>query len=85
MLDRMDPPFLDLHAATWTGPGSYQVRGDARRFENWEANHAAKIGLGAAVEYALSWGLEAIEARVTALAESLRKRFEAADRVTVHD
>jgi cysteine desulfurase/selenocysteine lyase len=85
ILDKLEPPFLDLHAATWTGPDSYEVRGDARRFENWETNYAAKIGLGAAVEYAASWGLDAIEARVTALAESLRERLRDINGVTVHD
>jgi selenocysteine lyase/cysteine desulfurase len=85
LLDELEPPFLDLHAATWTGPGSYEIRGDARRFENWETNYAGKIGLGTAVEYALSWGLEVIEARVTALAESLRQRLRDIDGVTVHD
>lgn len=85
MLEQLEPPFLDLHAATWTAPGSYEIRGDARRFENWETNYAGKIGLGTAVEYALSWGLEAIEARVAALAENLRGRLAAIDGVTVHD
>jgi selenocysteine lyase/cysteine desulfurase len=85
LLEDLEPPFLDLHAASWTGPGTYEIRGDARRFENWETNYAGKIGLGTAVEYALSWGLEAIEARVTALAESLRERLRAIDGITVHD
>jgi cysteine desulfurase / selenocysteine lyase len=85
MLDKLEPPFLDLHAATWTGPGSFEIRGDARRFENWETNYAGKAGLGAAVEYALSWGLDDIEARVTALAERLRSRLLATDGVQVHD
>jgi cysteine desulfurase/selenocysteine lyase len=44
----MEPPFPDLHAATWTGPGGYEIRGDARRFENWETNYPGKIGLGTA-------------------------------------
>ena len=33
-LDRLVPPFLDLHAATWTGIDTYAMRDDARRFEN---------------------------------------------------
>jgi len=85
ILDRLEPPFLDLHAANWTGPDSYEIRADARRFENWETNYAAKIGLGAAVEYAASWGLDAIEARVTALAEGLRERLTDISGVRVHD
>ena len=85
VLDRLEPPFLDVHAATWTGDDSYEVRGDARRFETWEGNGASKIGFGVAVEYALSWGLDAIEARVTALAEGLRERLRDIPGVTVHD
>jgi len=85
MLDKLEPPFLDLHAATWTGPGSFEIRGDARRFENWETNYAGKVGLGTAVEYALSWGLDAIEARVTALADGLRERLLTVDGVQVRD
>jgi selenocysteine lyase/cysteine desulfurase len=84
-LDKLEPPFLDLHAATWTAPGSYEIRGDARRFENWETNYAGKIGLGVAVEYALSWGLDDIGTRVAELAETLRGRLRDTDGVTVHD
>ena len=85
ILERLDPPFLDLHAATWTAPDRFSIRPDARRFENWERNYAATIGLGVAVDYALSWGLEAIETRVTALAAELRQRLQALDGVRVHD
>lgn len=85
ILDTLEPPFLDLHAATWTSPDTYVVRPDARRFESWESNIAAKIGLGVAVDYALSWGLEAIESRITSLAETLRARLQEVDGVHVHD
>lgn len=76
MVDRLDPPFLDLHAARWEGPDAYSVREDARRFEQWERNYAAHLGLGRAVDYALEWGLDAIWARVRSLADRLRAGLE---------
>jgi cysteine desulfurase / selenocysteine lyase len=85
LLQQLEPPFLDLHAATWISPDTYEIRNDARRFENWETNYAGKIGLGVAVDYALDWGLAAIEERVVALAESLRDRLHAIDGVHVQD
>ena len=74
-LDELDPPLLDLHAARWTARDAYELRPDARRFEQWEANVAAKLGLGAAVEYANAWGIDAIWARVRELAGELRTRL----------
>jgi cysteine desulfurase/selenocysteine lyase len=85
IVDQLEPPFLDLQAATWVAPDRYELRPDAGRFENWENNIAAQLGLGAAVDYALGWGLAAIEARVVALAEDLRARLRAIGGVTVTD
>ena len=84
-IEQLEPPFLDLHAAEWTASGTYQIRGDARRFENWETNHATKIGLGVAIDYALRWGLDAIWRRTSTLAEGLRERLTDMPEVAVHD
>ncbi len=76
LIAELDPPIIDHYAAEWTAPDAYTLRADARRFENWENNYAAKLGLGAAVDYALDWGLDAIHARVQTLAEELRGRLQ---------
>ncbi len=85
ILEQLEPPFLDLHAAEWTSRDHYEMRGDARRFENWECNVAAKLGLGRAVDYALALGLDNIESRVTKLANQLRAALARLASVTVHD
>jgi selenocysteine lyase/cysteine desulfurase len=85
LIEQLEPPFLDLHAATWVADDRYEIRGDARRFENWEMYYAGKVGLGVAIDYALSWGLPAIERRVKTLAEQLRSQLEALGFVTTHD
>ena len=85
MLEQLEPPMIDLHAATWVAPDRYELRSDARRFENWESNMAAKLGLGAAVDYALAWGMESIEARLCELAETLRGRLGLLPGLIVHD
>lgn len=84
-LDEVEPPFLDLHAAEWTAPDSYVMRGDARRFETWETFFAGRIGLGVATDYALDIGLPAIEERNAALVARLRTGLRGIDGVTVHD
>jgi cysteine desulfurase/selenocysteine lyase len=86
-LDRMgaEPAFLDLLGADWVAPDGYELRPDARRFENWESNLAAVAGLRAAVAYARSWGLAAIAERVGTVAESLRGRLGEIPGVLVRD
>jgi selenocysteine lyase/cysteine desulfurase len=85
IIDHLDPPFIDLHAATWTDARTFELRPDARRFENWESYVAGRIGLRAAVRYALELGLEPIRARVTLLADRLRASLAELPGIKVHD
>jgi selenocysteine lyase/cysteine desulfurase len=84
-IERLTPPFLDGHAARWTAVDRYEIREDARRFENWEYYVAGKLGLGAATDYALAVGLDAIWARIRRQAQFLRSRLSAIPGVTLHD
>jgi selenocysteine lyase/cysteine desulfurase len=85
MLNQIEPPFLDLHAAEWTAPGEFRIRPDARRFENWESNVAAKLGMGTAIDYALSWGIDTIGHFVGTVAELLRERLADIPGITITD
>ncbi|MFG1645220.1 aminotransferase class V-fold PLP-dependent enzyme [Amycolatopsis sp. NPDC049252] len=73
--ERLEPAMLDLHSAVWTSPAEYVVDPTAKRFEVWERDFAAVVGLGAAIDYALGWGMPAIETRVASLADTLRTRL----------
>jgi cysteine desulfurase / selenocysteine lyase len=84
-LSEIEPIFLDLHAAEWAARNSYTVRDDARRFENWEQNYAGKLGLKAAIDYAIELGMPNIAERIFALAAQLREQLATVDGVTLTD
>jgi selenocysteine lyase/cysteine desulfurase len=85
LVGQIEPVMLDLHAASWVAPDRYEVREGARRFEMWERDVAAQIGLGVAVDHALGWGIDAIAERNVALAAGLRDRLAEIPGVTVRD
>jgi selenocysteine lyase/cysteine desulfurase len=82
---RLRPAFVDLRSATWESADRYRVRDDARRFETFELSEAAKIGFGSALDYAGSWGMDAIWERVRSLGAMLRDALGDLPGVEVRD
>ena len=75
LIEQLEPPLLDQHAATLISPTVYKIRSDAKRFENWEQYLAGKVALGTAIDYALSYGLELIQSRIYHLSKILRTKL----------
>lgn len=81
-----EPAIIDVAGAVWTDRQAYRLLDGARRYEQFEMSFAAKIGLGAAVEYALSMGIERCWLRTVELASRLRGALrEHVPGATVHD
>ena len=85
ILERLEPYMLDMFGAEWTAPGEYEMRPDARRFETWESSLALHLGMGAAADYALDVGLEAIRERAFRLGAALRDGLKESQGISVHD
>lgn len=84
-LEQLDPPFVDLHSATWTRDDGFEFQQNATRFENWESFYAGRIGLMQAVRYANQLGLASIEKRVCALGSQLRSTLDSISGVSTLD
>ena len=85
LLQRLEPPMIDHFAAPWVSRDEYRLRDDARRFETWENNYAARLGLGVAIDYALDIGIGPIEQRCRMLADRLRSGLASIRGITIRD
>ncbi len=83
--DRLCPALVDGYSAQWVSERELRLHDDGRRFELWEYDVAARLGLGAAVDYLLELGPERVEQAVRARAERLRSGLSTLDGVTVRD
>ncbi len=84
-LPLLDPWVAEIRSADWTGGRAFAFVDGAQRFETWENSYANQLGLGAAVDYALALGLDAIGERTHQLGDLLRTSLEAVDGVQTHD
>lgn len=85
LVPRLEPPALNDESAEWTARDRFTIRADARRFEAFERSEATLLGLGAAIDYAMGWGVHVTYARLAALAVSLRNRLAEVRGVVVRD
>ena len=84
-LEKLEPAVIDIHAARWITRDTFEWRKDAKRFEVMEYNVADRLGMGAAVDHALAWGLDAIEERILGLSTLLRGKLNELPGVQVRD
>ncbi|MBK3565952.1 N-methyl-L-tryptophan oxidase [Streptomyces sp. MBT62] len=85
LLDRLAPEAPDVRGAVWTAERSWELVPDAKRFELWEAAHALRLGLGAALTDLAALGVDIVARHLAALAASLRERLSALPGVQVTD
>jgi selenocysteine lyase/cysteine desulfurase len=79
----LEPLFIDMHGASWTGEESYKAVDSARRFENWEFAWSLVLGTAAAADYATNIGIDKIRTCVAGLVGLLRERLSGIDGVKV--
>jgi selenocysteine lyase/cysteine desulfurase len=75
----------DMRGAIWTDADTYQTTPDAKRFEYFEIPYALLLGSKAATDYALSVGMNWIEATVRSLAAHTRIKLAEISGVRVLD
>ncbi|MDP8015172.1 aminotransferase class V-fold PLP-dependent enzyme [Prescottella equi] len=83
--ESLRPTAPDVRGAVWTTLDDYELSDTAKRFETWEAPHALQLGLGAAVDEALAFGVDRIAEHIGILGADMRRRLAAIDGVTVVD
>jgi cysteine desulfurase len=85
VLEGLEPASADLRGATWTGTHDYELAPGARRFELWEHDVAARLGLKVAVDELLGLGVADVEVAVRSRAAHLRRALAETPGVTVRD
>ena len=70
------PMFVDLRGAAWTSEDRFELREDAKRFEEGEVPYALMLGATRAAEYAMSVGLQNIAERNRHLCDIIRSGIE---------
>ncbi len=81
----LEPMFIDMRGAEWTGRGYYKQQPDAKRFEDWEFAYSTVIGTMEAIKYCRNIGEARIWQQVKLLSGLLRAELAGIDKVKVFD
>jgi len=79
------PTAPDVRGAQWHSAFDWEVAAGARRFETWEANVAARLGMGVALRQAITRGMPATEVWLSETASDIREALRKIPGVTVAD
>ncbi len=76
-IDRLDPPTIDLSNADWLSAkdvrgSQISIHSSAKRFETWERNFGAVLGLRESILQLLDLGVENVATRVKKVTDQLR-------------
>eukprot|EP00873_Tetraselmis_striata_P021489 jgi/Tetstr1/441753/TSEL_029974.t1 len=85
IVDKLEPPFVDLESTDWLDADGYRLVAGAHRFENWERFFAGQIGLGVAARLACEIGTDRLERRIAELGARLREGLARLPGIAVHD
>ena len=85
VLAELSPIAADLRGGTWTSEQTYELRPDAARFELWETDVAARLGLKVAVDHLLALRSDEVEQAVRERGAELRAGLANINGVDVHD
>ncbi|NGX43180.1 MAG: Cysteine desulfurase SufS [Chlamydiae bacterium] len=83
--ESLNPVVIDLGSAHWESRNKYALLPAARRFECWEKNYAALLGLSEAIKYTNKIGIDEIWDRTHQLGTMLREGLRTIDGVTICD
>lgn len=84
-IPQLEPHTIDHFSAPWVARHRYELRDGARRYETWESNYVARVGLATAMNYAMDIGLDLIQARCAILSGRLREGLHQLPAATVCD
>lgn len=85
LTESLAPTAPDVRAARWEDAQRWELDTSARRFETWESSVAARLGLGVAIDEAMTRGMPVTEAWLSRVATGLRARLAEIDGVRLAD